>query len=146
MKILFVIFFTILLLSVKLMPLPQCSLRMAIQALPPRIFQQTTTDSSTQNPLITRFFHNKAGIFGSEFGKCYLNFFDPVLIAKNTLYIGLIPWAYFIYSLLLRKNLILISILLILPIIPFMEINLPVIYLHKLFAIIGFVIYMKNKK
>ena len=146
MKILLVIFFAILLFLTRPVPLPQCSLRMAIQALPPRIFQQTTTDASTQNTLITRFFHNKAGIFGAEFGKCYFNFFDPVLIAQNTLYIGLLPWLYLVYNLLLKKNLILISALLILPIFSFMEVNFPFAYLHNIFAIMCLVIYLKDRR
>lgn len=123
--------------------LPKCNTQTAVLALKPRIFQQTTIDGIGQNTLLTRYFHNKVGILGSEFGKCYFNFFDPVIISKNTLYFGLFPWLFLFFKLLtLKKWKILIPVLLA-PILPFFNFPFPVVYFHKIFAIIGLLTMFK---
>lgn len=142
-------YFTVLLVSLIVLLsnpsyLPLCNLRTARQDIPPRLFQLTTTDSPSQNPIITRFFHNKPGVFLNGTSKCYLNFFDPVIIAKNTLYFGIFGWLYAVYKMFLTKKWILIAAFFILPLIPYLIPFPQIIYLHKIFDIIGFGLIAKK--
>lgn len=144
MKIVLIITISIILVF-NHVDIPICNIQTAGLALKPRIFQQTTTDGNLQNTYVTRFFHNKVGILGSEFSKCYFNFFDPVTIAKNTLYIGLIPWLFLAYKILSLKKWTVLAPIIIFPILPFFNIPFPVVYFHKIFAIIGLLAMFKIK-
>lgn len=142
MKIVLITFISMILVF-KHVNIPTCNTKTATLALKPRIFQQTTIDGSLQNTYLTRFFHNKLGILGSEFGKCYFNFFDPVIIAQNTLYIGFISWIFLAYKILSLKKLKILIPVLFFPILPFLNIPFPVAYFHKIFAIIGLLTMFK---
>lgn len=121
----------------------RCDLETAKNALPVRIFYETTTDSNDQHVLITRFFHNKATIVLNELGRCYLNFFDLNLAASSAGTIGLLPWFYFIYK--SPRWPILLAALAIIPLVPILSrVPAPVAYAHKVFAIIGLLIWIKR--
>ena len=124
--------------------LPTCNLTTALQDIPPRLFQMTTADGPTQNPLITRFFHNKLGILLSGSAKCYFNFFDFNIIAQNVIYFGFFGWVYTAYGIFVSKKWIPIAVFLLLPLAPFLTHFSNIIYLHKIFAIIGFVLIARR--
>lgn len=118
--------------------LPVCNNFTANQAIPPRIFFETTMDGSTQNTYLTRFYHNKLGIYLSEFSRCYSNVFDPNFVYDSLGLVGLIAYFAAIYYIIVKKIWILITLALLLPLLPFL--NAPVyliIVADKIFAIIG---------
>ena len=118
--------------------LPTCNLATAKQAIAPRIFAEQTIDGSRQPPLVTRFLHNKLGIFASEFGRCYFNALDPNFIYRSVGTLGLFFWTYFVYQIAIKNLWPGALVFLILPLLPFF--SLPVIitvYINKIFAIIG---------
>lgn len=121
----------------------QCNLFTAKQAIPPKIFAETTIDGKDQPPLVTRYFHNKWGIFMSEFSMCYLNIFDPVFLYKNIGILGLISLLLLVYKSVIKKRYYLIIALALVPILPFFNVSLLLtIIILKLFAIIGIVFWL----
>jgi len=121
---------------------PICNLATARNALAPRIFAEQTIDGPGQLVLITRIFHNKIGILLSEFGKCYFNLLDPNFIYGSTGILGIVPWFYFAYQIFKRKIFLPIVIFILAPIAPFFYFPVSLIaYIHKVFAIIGVVIF-----
>lgn len=146
MKYVIVILFAIFLLSKAFSPLPICNSMTAKQALPPRIFAETTIDGRDQSIIITRFLHNKVGILLSEFGRCYLNVFDPNFIVSTVGFVGLLMWLYFVFKILEEKRLWVIVLVLIVPIIPFISLPTQIAaYFYKIFAMIGLLFFLKNK-
>lgn len=126
--------------------MPSCNVSTAKQAIAPRIFAEQTIDGPRQPPLVTRFLHNKLGIFASEFGRCYFNALDPNFIYKSVGILGLFFWTYFIYQIAIKKLWPGILVFLTLPLLPFF--SLPIIitvYVNKIFAIIGLIILIKQK-
>ena len=126
--------------------LPICNIQTAKQAIAPRIFAEQTVDGRDQPIIFTRFIHNKFGIFGSEFTRCYFFSLDPNFIYHST-GIGVIFWLYFLYMILTKKLYIPLAVFLIVPALPFF--NLPVVivaYSHKIFAIIGLLFLLSRKK
>ncbi|MDO8487455.1 MAG: hypothetical protein Q7S45_04125 [Candidatus Curtissbacteria bacterium] len=118
--------------------LPICNLDTAKQAIPPRIFAEQTIDGRDQNITLTRFLHNKIGIYASEFSRCYANVFDPNFIYHTVGIVGIITWLYFVYQIIQRKYYFLLIVLLALPLLPFLKFSLlPILFAYKLFAIIG---------
>lgn len=129
-----------------LLSTPICNLKTAKQAIEPRIFAEQTIDGPKQPIILTRFLHNKFGIFGSEFTRCYFFSLDPNFVYQSTS-IGIIFWLYFAYTVLTRKMIILLLPLLIVPAVPFF--GLPILfvsYAHKIFAIIGLYFWLFKKK
>lgn len=126
--------------------LEQCNLSQALQALPPRIFAETHADGSHQAPLITRFIHNKPGIFLSEFSRCYLYVLDPMIIYSSTGIFGTIAWGYLIYASAVSKNWPLLTLIFTFPLLLFFNIFQGITtYIHKLFAIIGLLFFLREK-
>lgn len=123
----------------------RCDIITAKLALPVRIFAETTIDGPNQPPLVTRFFHNKVTILGNELARCYFNFFDPNFIAQSASLPGLLPWLYFAYRLaaIIPKYPPVAAILLI-PVVPILGQFAQVAYFHKVFAIIGLVLWAKK--
>ena len=123
-----------------------CNLDTAKLAIPPRIHFEQTIDGPTQRTLITRLLHNKVGIFMSEFGRCYFAVLDFNFIFSATGVIGLVFWLYFVYATIDRKKWYLAFLLLVLPIIPFLNLYqfLPP-YIHKVFAIMGATLFFNKK-
>ncbi len=124
-----------------------CNLQTAQQAIPPRIFFEQTIDGPTQPIIFTRFIHNKFGVFGSEFSKCYFSVLDPNFILSIIGIIGLVFWLYFIYIILSRKSFLPILIFFLLPTLPFFFLPIIIIsYAFKIFAIIGLIFFLIGKK
>lgn len=147
MKILFIIIISLVIITQSGSSLPTCNFKTAQQALPPRIFAEITIDGLNQQIFITRFLHNKIGIITQELGKCYFNAIDPNFIYKSVSIFGLFFWGYFIYQNIIQKKWINITLLSLIPVLPFM--NFPVwtiVYAHKVFAIIGLVFLVKKDK
>lgn len=123
----------------------QCNLTTAQTALPVRIFSETTIDGRDQPVLVTRFFHNKVTILGNELGRCYFNFFDPNVIVASASLLGLFPWLYFAYRIAIAiPRYPLLAALFIIPALPIIVTLTQVAYLHKVFAIIGLVLWTKR--
>lgn len=146
MKLLLAILISVLIISSKSLPsTDRCDLETARNALPVRIFAETTIDGRDQQPVITRFFHNKVTILVNELGKCYFNFFDLNFVANSTALVGLLPWLYFFYK--SSSRLFLLIPLLAVPVLPiFSQMPVPVAYIHKIFAIIGLVYLAVRRK
>lgn len=143
MKYLIAVLISILIVSKNFPSSDRCDLGIARNALPPRIFAETTIDGSDQPPVVTRFFHNKATILLNELARCYFNFFDLNFVANSTALVGLLPWLYFFYKSSSRPF-IMIPFLAF-PLLPiFSEILVPIAYIHKIFAIIGLVYFVKR--
>ena len=146
-KFLILIVASFLILSAKSnLELPVCNFRTAKQAIPPRIFAEQTIDGPNQPIIFTRFIHNKFGIYGSEFTKCYFFSLDPNFIYHTT-GIGIIFFLYFIYAVLVKKQYILLIIFLIIPAVPFFRLPITLVfYVYKLFAIIGLTFLLFKKR
>lgn len=145
MKYLIAVLISILIVSKNFPSSDRCDLGIARNALPPRIFAETTIDGRDQQPVITRFFHNKVTILVNELGKCYFNFFDLNFVANSTALVGLLPWLYFFYK--SSSRLFLLIPLLVVPVLPiFSQTPVPVAYIHKIFAIIGLVYFAARCK
>ncbi len=138
MRIFFITIIALFILTKGGWSLPPCNYKTALQALPPRIFFEQTIDGPDQPVLVTRFLHNKVGIFGSEFARCYFNAFDPILIYNSTRLLGLLGWLYFIYNIIVKKHYLPLAALAIIPVLPFLTLDAAIVaYTHKIFAIIG---------
>ncbi|MDP2633021.1 MAG: hypothetical protein Q8P25_04870, partial [Candidatus Curtissbacteria bacterium] len=122
--------------------LPICNFTTAKQAIAPRIFAEQTIDGNKQPILQTRFLHNKFGILGSEFTRCYFFSFDPNFIYYST-GIGIVFWVYFFYVSATKKLYIPLSFFLIIPALPFFGFPIVIVsYAHKIFAIIGLAFFL----
>ena len=127
--------------------LPLCNFKTAKQALVPRIFAETTIDGPNQPVLLTRFLHNKLGIFINESARCYFNVLDLNFVESSTTLIGLLFWLYFIYQITIRKYWVLIVVFLITPIVSYLTVlSALAAIVHKIFAIIGLAWYLKISK
>lgn len=146
-KYVILIILSALILAQKPSPdLPVCNLTTAKQAIPPRIFAEQTIDGIGQPIILTRFLHNKFGIFGSEFTRCYFYSLDPNFI-YHSVSIGITSWLYFIYFSTTRKLIFPGFVFLIIPALPFFGIPLIIVsYAHKIFAIIGIIFWIFKKK
>ena len=139
MKILlFVLLSAVIILKISPTPLPICNIATVKQALPPVIFYETTIDGSNQPVLVTRFLHNKIGIYGSETTKCYFNALDFIFINNSTSIVGLLGILLFTYKSAIKKYYWLLVIFLFLPLLPFFTNSDKILILaYKIFAIIG---------
>lgn len=86
-----------------------CNLQTINQAIPPRIFAEQTIDGPTQAVLLTRFLHNKVGIFLNEMTRCYFNLLDPNFIVQITGILGLVLILVAIYRLIKIKQFLLLT-------------------------------------
>lgn len=145
MKFLILVIFSILILQQET-PIPdRCDLTTAKTALPVRIFAETTIDGRDQPVLVTRFFHNKVTILGNELARCYFNFFDPNSIVASASLLGLLPWLYVAYRLAMAiPQSPILALLFAIPALPIIVTFPQVSYLHKVFAIIGLVLWIKR--
>ncbi|MBI3282574.1 hypothetical protein HYZ70_00685 [Candidatus Curtissbacteria bacterium] len=145
MKYLIAVVFLIFIVMASIPPRDRCDIVTARLALPVRIFAETTIDGRDQPVAVTRFFHNKVTIITNELARCYLNFFDPNLIAQSASLPGLLPWLYFAYRVaILTPRYPQLAALLLIPVLPIMTSFPQVAYFHKLFAIIGLVLWAKR--
>lgn len=115
-----------------------CDIYAAQRAVTPRIFFEKTIDGKNQPVYITRFFHNKIGIFVSEVAKCYFRAIEPNTIYLSSGFFGLIFEIYFLYKLASWKKWFALSIFLILPFFPFFNIlENQFTHIHKILALAG---------
>jgi hypothetical protein len=145
MKLLIFSVISAIIISKSYSPLPFCNLDTAKLAIEPRIFQETTIDGPKQNVILTRFLHNKLGIYGSELSRCYFNSLDPNFISKNLSLIGLVSILFLLYRLQSQKNFAAIFAFLFLPLLPILGFPYQVTVLFfKIFAIIGVGFILRN--
>lgn len=145
MKKIILLIFTVFIIRIPFSFPATCDLRTAKQAIPPKIFYETTIDGSSQNVYFTRFVHNKFGIFSHEFAICYFNVIDFNFLTTNLSLFGLAMWLVFIYRQFIKKRYL--FFVLIIPALPFLLV--PVVYIVlicKIFAIIGLSILLKLTK
>lgn len=129
----------------------ECNIRTSLQIIPPKIWYEQAIDGASQNRLLTRSLHNKAGIFINEASGCYLNFLSPGFIYQATGFFGVFFWIYFAYRAVLKNQRMIILILLMLPLIPVASANAPVYFfgvglvaiLYKLIAFFGLISFFK---
>lgn len=146
MKILLILIFGLIIIVKSGGELPVCNLATAKQALPPVIFAETTIDGSNQPVLVTRFLHNKIGIYTSQFARCYFNALDLNFINHAIGIIGLISLLFFLFRATVKKYYAPLIVFLGFPILPFFNAPLfALIFAYKIFAIIGLVFLLKNR-
>lgn len=145
MKYILIIIFTFFIIYVPSHKLETCNIDTASNAISPILFYEQTIDGSGQNVLITRFLHNKVGIFTSQIAKCYLEYFNPVNVFLSTGIYGLMFLLYFAYK-VFSQRLVLLGAVLLFPPILLILINLPYLtsIYYKLVSILGVVIYFKK--
>lgn len=129
--------------------LPVCNLQTIGQVLPLRIFAEQTIDGSYQPVLLTRFFHNKVGIFLNEFARCYFNVFDLNFVAGSIGFLGLLLILVALYQLIITKKFIFLGVFLITPL--FSILALPGFlkitnFIFWTFAVWGAIILLKINK
>lgn len=145
MKYLIILAVSILIVAKNVPATERCDQQTAKTALPVRIFAETTIDGRDQPVLVTRFFHNKVTIMASELARCYFNFFDPNFIVASISLLGLLPWLYFAYRIALYiPRYPAVWILFAIPVLPILAPSFQVAYFHKVFAIIGLVLWAKR--
>ncbi len=145
MKYLIFILISAVIIIQKGWTLPICNMDTVKQSIPPVIFAQTTIDDSLQPTIITRFLHNKAGIFVHEVTKCYFFSLDPNFIYKSVSLVGIFFFIYFIYRILRNKKYSAIIIFFIIPAFPIFNLQPTIVaYFYKIFAIIGLMLYLKR--
>jgi len=146
MKYILFAIFTIFIISLPVFTQEVCNINTAKNALSPVISYEQTIDGNTQNVLITRFLHNKIGIFMSHISKCYLEFFNPVNLYLSVGIYGLIFYLFLIYK-ILTKNMVLLMIAVFTA--PILLILMDLAYLTSIFyksaSILGLAIYFRNK-
>jgi hypothetical protein len=126
---------------------PVCNLATIKQDFAPTIFFETTIDGSSQKPLVTRFFHNKVGLYGASTTKCYLNFLDPSLIYKNLGPLVLILIGFFISKSIAQKRLQLLLIFFLTPLALILNLHIVLfVIIYKIFAIIGLLLLLSKIK
>ena len=143
------ILLTIIGLLIALAPItwdfPKCSVPLIKNAFPPKIFFETTIDGLGQNTLITRFLHNKVGIYGSVTTKCYFDLLDPKLIYTNFGVATFMFLAMFTYQSAKQKIWLLLILFLLLPILSILGLPLLLFVIAlKIFAIIGLILKLKK--
>lgn len=138
MKIIIVLISFLFILTRPISYPPICNTDTAKQALPPRLFAETTIDPNDQNTYLTRFLHNKYGILLSEFSRCYFSYFDLNYINDILGPIGLLSYLYFLYKTLASKRIVLILFVAALPLVAFFKgQQIILVLLDKIFACIG---------
>lgn len=126
--------------------LPLCNIATAKQAFAPRIFAETTIDGKEQPVYVTRFLHNKIGIYASEISRCYFNSLDLNFINNSTGAVGLLSLLFFVYKITVKKYYSILAIFLVLPTLPFFGMPFFIlIFFYKIFAIIGLVFLLQKK-
>jgi hypothetical protein len=123
----------------------ECNIRSVIQVTYPIIWFEQTIDGASQNPFITRFFHNKLNIVGAQLSYCYLEKISPEFFFESTGIFGLCLLLYLIFTLADKKNWLPLLTFCFLPLLPFTSINLStsiasagmLAYLYKGSAIIS---------
>lgn len=127
------------------MPDFPCNITSVFQSVPPIIWYEQTADDKLQRTFITRFFHNKANVFSSQFAKCYAGSFDPAYIYRSVGILGLFLWLYFIYLITYRKIQIFILVVLLLPFVQVLTGNqLLASVSYKILAIMGLAFLFKR--
>lgn len=145
MKKIILLIFVIFIIRIPLSPPTTCDIRTAKQAIPPKIFFESSIDGSGQDVYFTRFIHNKVGIFSHEFATCYFNLIDFNFLTKNLSLFGLATWFVFIYRQFIKKQYLVFE--LIIPALPFFLVPAAyIVLIYKIFAIIGLSILLKLKK
>ncbi len=136
----------IFIIAAKPFILPQCNLTTINQAIEVQIFAQQTIDGRNQPVLITRFLHNKAGIYASETAKCYFSVLDLSFLSKNLSLIGLVSFLYLSFLLAKKGNMFYTLMFLLIPILPIFKIpETVVIYTYKGLTSIGVILFaLKN--
>ena len=151
MKIIFIFLIAFFIIIKSEVAIQECNIRTSTQIIPPKIWYEQAIDGSSQNRLLTRFLHNKAGIFTNALSGCYLDFVSPVFIYQSVGFLGVFFWFYFAYQAAVRNQRMIILILLMLPLIPVASVNAQVYFfgtgfvsiIFKLIAFLGLISFFK---
>lgn len=103
----------------------ECNIRTAKQALAPKLWFEQAIDGSSQNTLVTRFYHNKISMITAEIAHCYFERLSPNFFFEISGIFGTFSIIYLLYWLTVRRRLIYLSCLLLAPAIPVLSYNLP---------------------
>ena len=143
MKIIALIALSLLIILLPKLSFIKCDIDTASLAIPPRIWSQQALDSRMQPTIITRFLHNKPGIFFSELSRCYFNFFDPSLIFHSVGLRGVFFWIFFMTNISFSKKWPIILIVLMVPILSFFKLlQFPLQFFNKIYAFLGLWLFL----
>lgn len=125
----------------------RCDFEIARQALSSVIWYEQTIDGQNQPHVVTRFLHNKAGVYLSQFGKCYFQAIDPYLLYKTVGIAGIFSIFFLTFITIDRKNYLVLTLLFLLPILPFFKFatNFQIV-IYKILATIGLYFFFKKLK
>mgnify|MGYP001617550830 FL=1 len=98
-----------------------CILSRITLDIPPQLWEVQTA-SGMGNTLLVRLLHNKLSVLINNFSRSYVSFLSPDFIAASFSILGLILFLVGLYSLISRKKLIWLGILLICPLPVLLEI------------------------
>ena len=125
----------------------RCDRITAMQSVAPIIWYEQTIDGQNQRHYLTRFLHNKPGVYMSHVGKCYFQAIDPFLLYKNLGIFGLTAFYYVFYFFLREKKHYFLTFALVLPILPFFAFPTNIqLLLYKVTATIGLALIVKLRK
>lgn len=125
----------------------RCDYQVAQQAVKPILWFEQTMDGSAQHHLITRFLHNKAGVFLSQSARCYFQSLEPYLIYKITGIAGLFAFLYLIYKIIDHKKYVFLLIIAMIPFITFFKLPAIIqISAYKISALLGIYLLLKKHK
>lgn len=131
----------------------ECGIRSAHQAIAPIVWYEQTIDGPGQNPIITRFFHNKIGIFVSQMTRCYFNRISPDFVFDTVGIFGLIFIFYLVYRLLTKKRWQILAVITVFSFLPTISTNFPtskifvnmLAIFYKSLAIVGLKYFLFKK-
>ena len=147
MKILFFAIAIYFIINTPFNVVDPCNLDTAKMATDVRVWEQVSFDGNMQNVLVTRFLHNKPGIFLSEFSKCYFRVYDFNMIVDLVSIVGLSFWLYFIYKIFTTGNHLLVIAFILIPVLPFLKSYPSLIpFIHKMIALGGGFYWIIGKK
>lgn len=125
----------------------RCDRITASLSVAPIIWYEQTIDGQKQRHYLTRFLHNKPGVYMSHVGKCYFQAIDPFLLYKNLGIVGLAAFFYIFYFFLREKKHYFLTLALVLPILPFFAFPVNAqIFIYKVLSSIGIALMLKLRK
>ena len=143
-KLIFAVVLVFLIFSKRDFVLPDCRRQNASLAIAPRIHYEQSIDGKNQPIEITRFFHNKIGVFGNELANCYFDVLSPVLMFQITGIFGLLSILFLLYFLANNKNYLGLSIIFLIPFLYFLNFYQTLLpFIYKGIAFFGLFKFLK---
>lgn len=89
----------------------------------PLQLQEAVTMDGGQNPLLTRFFHNKLLFYTTNLTQCYLKYFQPAFLVSLIGFFGFFLLVFWVYLIFVKKRKFMSNYVILIPLI------IPLLYL-----------------